>query len=64
MLCEMAGEFRRLDKKRLVHYEGIFHDRRYPETSDMESQMYTSVADIRRYLVLTGLILRIGHIIL
>ena len=50
VLCEMAGEFRRLDKKRLVHYEGIFHDRRYPETSDMESQMYTSVADIRRYL--------------
>lgn len=50
VLCEMAQKFRRLDDKRLVHYEGIFHDRRYPETSDIESQMYSSVADIRRYL--------------
>lgn len=50
VLYEMAEEFRRLDQKRLVHYEGIFHDRRYAETSDMESQMYTSVADIRNYL--------------
>lgn len=50
VLYEMAEEFRRLDQKRLVHYEGIFHDRRYAETSDMESQMYTSVADIRSYL--------------
>jgi beta-galactosidase len=30
--------------------KGIFHDRRYPDTSDMESQMYTPVADIRRFL--------------
>lgn len=50
VIYEMAQKFRRLDDKRLVHYEGIFHDRRYPATSDMESQMYSSVADIRKYL--------------
>lgn len=50
VICEMAQRFRALDDKRPVHYEGIFHDRRYPETSDMESQMYPSAADIRKYL--------------
>ena len=33
-----------------MHYEGIHTDRRYPATSDMESQMYTSVAGIREFL--------------
>lgn len=50
VIYEMAQRFRALDHGRLVHYEGIFHDRRYPGTSDMESQMYSSVADIRAYL--------------
>lgn len=50
VIYEMAQRFRTSDQKRLVHYEGIFHDRRYPGTSDMESQMYSSVADIKEYL--------------
>lgn len=50
VIREMSRLFRKLDDTRLVHYEGIFHDRRYPETSDMESQMYTSVKDIRAFL--------------
>lgn len=50
VIYEMAEKFRELDKNRLVHYEGICHDRRYPETSDMESQMYTSVEGIKRFL--------------
>lgn len=41
VIYEMSQKFRELDSHRLVHYEGIFHDRRYNETSDMESQMYT-----------------------
>ena len=49
-IYEMSRFFRREDPDRLVHYEGIFHDRRYPESSDMESQMYTPAADIRRFL--------------
>ena len=51
VIHEMAQRFRELDPHRLVHYEGIFHDRRYPDTSDMESQMYTSAAGIREFLV-------------
>lgn len=49
-LYEMAEYFRREDPSRLVHYEGIFHDRRYPDTSDMESRMYAKPAEIEEYL--------------
>lgn len=42
-IFEMAQLFRRLDSSRLVHYEGIFFDRSYNETSDIESRMYPSV---------------------
>lgn len=41
VIYEMSRLFHRLDDTRLVHYEGIFHDRRHNDTSDMESQMYT-----------------------
>ena len=50
VIYEMSQEFRRLDPNRLVHYEGVFNDRRYDDTSDMESQMYTSVAGIEQFL--------------
>ena len=50
VLQKMTDLFHELDPDRLVQYEGIFHDRRYPATSDIESQMYPSVADIRNYL--------------
>ncbi len=50
VIYEMSELFRRLDPHRLVHYEGIFHDRSYPATSDMESQMYTSAAGVERFL--------------
>ncbi|HOO28676.1 MAG TPA: glycoside hydrolase family 2 TIM barrel-domain containing protein, partial [Lachnospiraceae bacterium] len=50
VIYEMSNRFRQLDKTRLVHYEGICHDRRYPETSDMESQMYPPAAAIKEYL--------------
>lgn len=46
----MSERFRKLDNTRMVHYEGIFHDRRYNETSDMESQMYPSVESIKDFL--------------
>lgn len=50
VIKNMSEEFRRLDPSRLVHYEGVFNDRRYNDTSDMESQMYTSVAGIEEFL--------------
>ena len=49
-LYEMSQLFRKLDPHRLVHYEGIFNDRRYDGTSDMESQMYTPVSGIEKFL--------------
>lgn len=50
VIYHMSEEFRRLDAGRLVHYEGIARDRRYNDTSDMESQMYTSVEWITDFL--------------
>ncbi|MDO5132282.1 MAG: glycoside hydrolase family 2 TIM barrel-domain containing protein, partial [Eubacteriales bacterium] len=50
VIRDMAARFRALDDSRLVHYEGIFHDRSWPETSDMESQMYPSAAAIEAFL--------------
>ena len=47
---KMSDLLHRLDGTRPVHYEGVFHDRRFPNTSDMESQMYPSAADIRAFL--------------
>lgn len=49
-IYEMSQLFRKLDPHRLVHYEGVFHDRRYNDTSDMESQMYPSVESIKTFL--------------
>ena len=50
VIYEMSQLFRRLDDTRLVHYEGVFWDRRYNETTDVESQMYTPVAKVREFL--------------
>ncbi len=50
VIYQMSQLFRSLDPYRLVHYEGIFQDRRYPDTSDMESQMYPSVEAIKAFL--------------
>lgn len=49
-IYRMSELFRKLDSTRLVHYEGVFHDRSYNDSSDMESQMYPSVEQIKRYL--------------
>nr|WP_296156137.1 glycoside hydrolase family 2 TIM barrel-domain containing protein [uncultured Blautia sp.] len=49
-IYEMSRFFHKVDDTRLVHYEGVFHDRRFNDTSDMESQMYTSVEGIRAFL--------------
>ena len=48
-LQKMADQFHAFDPGRPVHYEGVFHDRRYP-VSDMESTMYATVEDIRSFL--------------
>lgn len=50
VLLNVANYFRSSDPSRLVHYEGVFHNRKYNDTSDMESRMYAKPADIEEYL--------------
>lgn len=49
-IFDMSQFLRTHDKGRVIHYEGIFHDRSYPDTSDIESQMYPSAASIEEWL--------------
>ena len=46
----MSQLFRSLDSTRPVHYEGVEYDRRYNDSTDIESQMYTHVPVIREFL--------------
>lgn len=50
VLYELAQYYRNRDKLRLVHYEGVFHDRSYDNTSDVESRMYAKPHEIIEYL--------------
>lgn len=50
VIYNMSKYFREKDSSRLVHYEGIFHDRTFNDTSDMESRMYAKVKQIEEYL--------------
>lgn len=50
VIFEMSQMFRKLDPDRIVHYEGLFHDRSYNDTSDVESQMYSTVEMIKEFL--------------
>ncbi|MCH5258513.1 MAG: beta-galactosidase [Lachnospiraceae bacterium] len=47
----MQRFFKEKDDTRLVHYEGVVHNRAYEDTiSDVESRMYAQPADIIEYL--------------
>ena len=47
----MQRFFKEKDDTRLVHYEGVVHNRVYEDTiSDVESRMYAQPADIIEYL--------------
>ena len=46
----MADFFRANDPSRLVHYEGVFNCRDFPNCTDVESRMYAPPEDIRAYL--------------
>ena len=49
-LKKMHDAFHQWDDTRFVHYEGIYNDRRYNDTSDMESTMYAPVTEIKEFL--------------
>ncbi|UPO86200.1 glycoside hydrolase family 2 TIM barrel-domain containing protein [Niallia sp. Man26] len=50
VILNVANYFRETDPSRLVHYEGVFHNRAYNDSSDMESRMYAKPAVIEKYL--------------
>jgi len=49
-IAAMANFFHEVDKRRLVHYEGVCWNRKYDSITDMESRMYAKPADIEAYL--------------
>lgn len=49
-IYQMTQLFHAKDETRLVHYEGLANDNRYPDTSDVISRMYWKPADIASYL--------------
>ncbi len=49
-ILAMADFFRANDSSRLVHYEGVCQNRAYDNASDIESRMYASPEDVRKYL--------------
>ncbi len=46
----MSQQFKKRDDTRLVHYEGLCHERTYNDTSDVESQMYTKAWDVEKFV--------------
>lgn len=48
-ILAVADYFRDVDS-RPVHYEGVTWDPRYPQTTDVYSQMYTPAADVEEFL--------------
>jgi beta-galactosidase len=50
VILNVSKYFKSADPSRLVHYEGVFHNRDYNDTSDMESRMYAKPVDIEKYL--------------
>ena len=50
VIFDMSEKFRALDPYRLVHYEEFSMTADMRATSDMESQMYTSVGNVKKFL--------------
>ena len=50
IIDEVASYFRSLNDNKLIHYEGVFFDRRYNNSSDVESRMYAKIEDIKESL--------------
>ena len=46
----MSEFFHKADPTRLVHYEGVFVNRKYDHITDMESRMYAKPFEIEEYL--------------
>ena len=49
-ILAMSKFFKERDDSRLVHYEGVFWNRKFNDISDMESRMYAKPAEVEEYL--------------
>ena len=49
-ILAMSEFYKERDPSRLVHYEGVFWNREYDRTSDMESRMYAKPWEVAEYL--------------
>lgn len=49
-IFEMSQHLRQRDPSRLVHYEGVFNDRRFNHTSDIESRMYPPATEVAAFI--------------
>lgn len=49
-IAAMSDFFHEKDSRRLVHYEGVFWNRKYDSITDMESRMYAKPCEIEEYL--------------
>lgn len=50
-LCKMQEFYKRKDPGRIVHYEGVFHNRAYEDRiSEVESRMYAPPWQVKEYL--------------
>ena len=49
-ILAMSRFFHEQDPSRLVHYEGVVHNRQFDAISDVESRMYAKPEEIRAYL--------------
>lgn len=49
-IAAMAEYFHEVDRTRLVHYEGVVHNRKFDYITDMESRMYAKPCEIEEYL--------------
>lgn len=50
VIAKMADFFKKHDSSRLVHYEGVTHNRKFDSISDVESRMYAKPDEIKEYL--------------
>lgn len=49
-IYEMSQLFRKLDDTRIIHYEGIYYDRRFNDSSDVESRMYPPASEVEEWV--------------
>ncbi len=50
VLRDLTRYFHERDPRRTVQYESIHYDRRFEETSDVESRMYSKIEEVKEYL--------------